>query len=1482
MAHLIGGDANKKGNFYENKVVVSKFIDMLSGHYVYVQQETYIKDDETGVDILVEESQGLKIFFQCKSRNGIKDLWSISDLINAGIIRKAFSHTRKGIEFKLVSPLTQCHTLKDFCYRAKTFSDLRTFELNALGGNATQKEYGKIKEELLKQENVTEEEIFSFLNLFSFEYIPDDQQSLKRELENKGQILNSELAYNLLIGYVETQDKVGSKIYYQEIINYLKKNNVNFFSTDAEVDGKKIFDLQNEYKEFLNRNLINGADYPRSETAETIKTIKNNKYTVLTGTAGSGKSIVTKQVCDMLDAESIVYLPININNLHDIKKTYSDFSKLLGFSKGIVRTLSVLNPNKITFLILDQLDSIGWNSQMSSNGKDLCYNFVKESLLYENIHVLFVARNVEIKNIQLMIDYEQKSLENSFVLHEVVVNKLTQEEISKIAPNLSLIHNIRGLLSTIGNIKLFLALKQEKGETISNTYDLIDAFIDSKNQELINRFPTFNTMEFCRILARKMAINGTYSVSIVSLSDYSRETINELIKIGLLNAYGEDRIGFIHQIIYDFIIAQENYKDLENGKSVVEILKKYNDNFLEKFETIKQFMEILFQAETMKFYEHINLILFSDGIVYTIRRLAFDFINLVQKPPKQHITLVDKIITSKKYGIKYTRELSFGKINIVEHLINNGVINKMLKNTQTQDSTIDILLSVQDSELAFNLFKETLDSSEDSHLINRVLHRIDDIKSVDRFFNYKVNLIKKGKIKDPYINLDTLLYANIDRTFIYLSFMYSNKRDIKIRFDISGVKNKKDLKPLFLRYGLQLHNLLKTYLFKNDDLRVKMMLFDFNSTHFYDNDYIAIGLFVKSIKYQTSDVILSYLTDNGNDVFLKKATLINLVDLDISKAIIILNGLIDNNFLLHQNFYNHRDLLLYFEKVISKFSNHLDYQHFDALLEQVLQYKRPNFIEHVKDVLSRRKTYNIWTNYWGEEQKRFLNCLPDDRLDKTSKELKVTLNRRFLKDEIYSSEPRSGVRTYSVVSGLNKENKPFTRKTWIKILTSDKSGKNGDKSRKEQYDRNGNLISTDSHQFYRLVSDAAYENRELFVDILLGVDDVRLDYVYIILDAISSRYSNKECRIESTPDKILEAHKLYIDMNNSKSIKALINFAQNYEIDDDWLIMTLLSLSNQSENEEEQYLNEDKFDSAWQSHFSAVQSGAILALSKYISFIGQKTTWFDELFLLCNNSSDLKVVISGADLVYALCTFDLETGIQYFVKLLDNNPEILEYNSSLILIDHSISKHNSIYMRIFKSKWDSFSTKGKELLNDRLLAYYCFYGVNRKRVKRIIKRLNKKSKTNDRSTYTLSEIAENYFSNQVILNRTLQLINILVKNKNRDSGDLLLLAKKNIKFYHENGVISKIINNSIDRNDFDMRLFYLDDIFKDMPNLIDYHDIVFEISSVIIKKKTGYYYDVEKVVNWLKKLYWQSKHDKIRKKALEYIDGLQKTYGRLI
>ena len=91
-----------------------------------------------------------------------------------------------------------------------------------------------------------------------------------------------------------------------------------------------------------------------------------------------------------------------------------------------------------------------------------------------------------------------------------------------------------------------------------------------------------------------MTDSGSFSVVKLSMIEYPSEIISELLKIGLISEFGKDRIGFIHQIIYDFIIAQANYKEFEDGKPLVSILKKYNNNFLEKFETIKQFMEMLF------------------------------------------------------------------------------------------------------------------------------------------------------------------------------------------------------------------------------------------------------------------------------------------------------------------------------------------------------------------------------------------------------------------------------------------------------------------------------------------------------------------------------------------------------------------------------------------------------------------------------------------------------------------------------------------------------------------------------------------------------------------------------------------------------------------------------------------------------------------------------------------------------------------------
>ena len=63
-----------------------------------------------------------------------------------------------------------------------------------------------------------------------------------------------------------------------------------------------------------------------------------------------------------------------------------------------------------------------------------------------------------------MVEYEQSKYDKSLSVCEIIVNKLTPDDVSKIAPELNSISGIKSLLSIIGNIKLFCHLKKSKGK----------------------------------------------------------------------------------------------------------------------------------------------------------------------------------------------------------------------------------------------------------------------------------------------------------------------------------------------------------------------------------------------------------------------------------------------------------------------------------------------------------------------------------------------------------------------------------------------------------------------------------------------------------------------------------------------------------------------------------------------------------------------------------------------------------------------------------------------------------------------------------------------------------------------------------------------------------------------------------------------------------------------------------------------------------
>ena len=128
--------------------------------------------------------------------------------------------------------------------------------------------------------------------------------------------------------------------------------------------------------EELNNNYINNVSVfyekykiIREETNNIFNTItnKNGKYIFLLGSAGSGKSIILKEVAKKIKENGTVIIPIDVR-LYDGFNSYEDLGECLYNNRiSPIDALAELSCGKTALLIIDQLDSLSSVSGRSLN-----------------------------------------------------------------------------------------------------------------------------------------------------------------------------------------------------------------------------------------------------------------------------------------------------------------------------------------------------------------------------------------------------------------------------------------------------------------------------------------------------------------------------------------------------------------------------------------------------------------------------------------------------------------------------------------------------------------------------------------------------------------------------------------------------------------------------------------------------------------------------------------------------------------------------------------------------------------------------------------------------------------------------------------------------------------------------------------------------------------------------------------------------------
>ncbi|MHC4329881.1 MAG: hypothetical protein ACYSWW_17335 [Planctomycetota bacterium] len=89
-----GGRADKLGNKYEKLWVVKQILRVLIGEAKSVLWEGLGKDKE-GIDVWVRNNDGSRTGCQCKSENGAKGKWRVSDLHAENILTNAKSQLER-------------------------------------------------------------------------------------------------------------------------------------------------------------------------------------------------------------------------------------------------------------------------------------------------------------------------------------------------------------------------------------------------------------------------------------------------------------------------------------------------------------------------------------------------------------------------------------------------------------------------------------------------------------------------------------------------------------------------------------------------------------------------------------------------------------------------------------------------------------------------------------------------------------------------------------------------------------------------------------------------------------------------------------------------------------------------------------------------------------------------------------------------------------------------------------------------------------------------------------------------------------------------------------------------------------------------------------------------------------------------------------------------------------------------------------------
>jgi energy-coupling factor transporter ATP-binding protein EcfA2 len=794
---------------------------------------------------------------------------------------------------------------------------------------------------------------------------------------------------------------------------------------------KSYLDIESSELYNVNNNFhIPDSHIERKETKRLYEWIQKalegeeDNIAVLTGGAGCGKTVILKDLLNLLNESSIPVLGLKSDkkylNLENINKSIFD---------GEVNILEAFRQlslkHKTVVILVDQIDALSQSLSTNRTQIKAYLSLINQLSRLDRIRIIISCRKFDLNYDADLRQFTHKTIFEVSNLTdpeiEPVLRKLTGNELSYFPKELI------ELLRTPLHLEVFCRIYNNSKITneIKSLQDLYRNLWNQKVKEVKGKTdidPLRLESVIFDIANQIYERQDNLSVPVELLDQYYDE-VKYLRTEGLITGE-KGSIQFFHQTFYDYCYARDFVE--RQGGHLYNYLVALAHQGLFIRSSIRQVLSYLRTYNPKQYISELRKLLFSEGIRYHIKRLVVDHLSFESNPTFKELEIIieltgkNKILASSFfYNIPND---NWYRLFIKEQTTIVKLINRVGEQLQEDVARFVVFYVNNDIEATYGLLQKVIDDGERYSLIDWTLIRTQDFtKSIvlKSYQDIDIHYISSGRQR--FQILDTAISSNPNFAIEEVKKICSNN---EWKFLIDRNTNDEEHIHNFENFCEKLYKAYpqKAYLFFKDIVRelikltitesylVLLLEEDTVFKNYDPNECTQHKLIKWIIEYLQKETISnpefvkveidSYLSGN-------KATEIHIALQVMSENISVFTTEIFTLLLkkeLIDDFLEIEDIEYWYRLLLEKVSLFLDDAKKNILNQIILSHFTDK--DHIKNksFKDERERYGLNENakfypypFWGYNQRKLLHALPIEYINNYSvlKRRKQELDRKF-------------------------------------------------------------------------------------------------------------------------------------------------------------------------------------------------------------------------------------------------------------------------------------------------------------------------------------------------------------------------------------------------------------------------------------------------------------------------------------------------------